>query len=91
MSIERSKFMESTKYINLENFPTVPEALKARKEADIVNHQCIGLFISNPVQFVVKELARKNEDRFLLMSIFNYGYIMGVRAERARRKRGDNR
>lgn len=76
--------------INMENWPTFAEALKAKGEADIVGHQSIGLFLSRSVQQVFQAIRCKyDEERAQAMittGIFNYGYILGVRAERARRK-----
>lgn len=76
--------------VDLENWPTLPEALKAKSEADILMHQCVGLFLSKPVQWVLQELKRRHKgessEMFMRIDMFNYGYIMGIRAERARRK-----
>lgn len=76
--------------IDLENYPTLPQALKAKKEADIVGEQGIGLFLSKPVQWVFQELCLKHSENYAevskMIDIFNYGYILGIRAERARRK-----
>lgn len=78
--------------VDLKNWPTLPEALKAKKEADIVGEQGIGLFLSKPVQWVFQELCRKHGENYAevskMIDIFNYGYILGIRAERARRKGG---
>ena len=77
--------------IDLENYPTLPQALKANKEADIVEQQGIGLFLSNPVQWVFQNLRRRHNgeysELFNMIDVFNYGYILGIRAERARIKR----
>lgn len=77
--------------IDLENYPTLPQALKANKEADIVEQQGIGLFLSNPVQWVFQNLRRRHNgeysELFNMIDVFNYGYILGIRAERARKKR----
>ena len=72
--------------IDLKNHPTVPQALKAKKEADIVEYQTVGLFLSNPVQWVLDILRCRHNREFELGSAFHYGYILGIRAERARRK-----
>ena len=80
--------------IDLENWPTLSEALQAKKEADILLHQGAGLFSSNPVKWVLKELehrhSREYSEFFNRLDAFNYGYMLGKRAERARRKRGTN-
>ena len=80
--------------INLSNWPSVPQALKARAEADIVQQQALNLFISNAVQWVLQELERRHSgegsEMFIHADMFNYGYIMGIRAERARRKADKN-
>lgn len=79
-------------HVDQENWPTLPEALKAKEEVDILFKQTIGLFTSRPVKFVVAEIKHRcareglNHENFVLMLVLNYGYIMGVRAERARRK-----
>ena len=61
------------------------------KEADILSHQGIGLFSSKPIKFVFKELERRRNreysEFFNRVDAFNYGYILGKRAERARRKK----
>lgn len=77
--------------IDLENWPTVPEALKAKQEAGIAMKNGIGLFVSKPIKFVVQELQRRFEGHnvLLLNCIFNYGYILGKRAERARKKKSE--
>ena len=76
--------------IDLKNWPTLPEALKAKKEADIVGEQGIKLFLSKPIRWVLKELERRHDGEYSDLSkridAFNYGYILGIRAERARRK-----
>lgn len=73
--------------VDVKNLPTLPEALEAKKECDIAKKQGIGLFLSKPVKFVVLEIKSRCEDSVLLWTdIFNYGYILGKRAERARRK-----
>ena len=76
--------------IDLKNWPTLPQALKAKEEADIVGHQCIELYSSNPVQWVFQNLRRRHNgeysELFNMIDVFNYGYILGIRAERARRK-----
>lgn len=74
-----------------ENYPTISEAQKARKEADIVEKQYAAMFISKPVRHVFYELDCRYRDKrsysfLMFMSVFNYGYILGKRAERARRK-----
>ena len=65
--------------IDLKNWPTLPEALKAKKEADIVGEQGIKLFLSKPVRWVLKELERRHDgeysDLFKRIDAFNYGYI----------------
>lgn len=76
--------------IILKELPTVSEALKIKKEAEIVRQQEIELFLSRPVRLVIEELKRRNRetgyDQFIaLLEAFNYGYIMGKRAERKRK------
>lgn len=80
---------------NPEKWPTLPQALKARAEADIVRKQGIGLFLSDPVQFVFQALENKRSENnccgefsnhIAMLEAFNYGYILGKRAERAKRR-----
>lgn len=62
------------------------EASEIEREADIVLQQGIGLFCSEPVKAVIKELESRTHDSFVIkLDVFYYGYIMGKRAERARR------
>lgn len=80
--------------IDLENWPTLSEALQAKKEADIVSHKGIEPFSSKLVKLVLNELERRHygeySEFFNRLDAFNYGYILGIRAERARRKKGTN-
>lgn len=50
--------------IDLKNWPTVLEAIKAKKEADILSHQGIGLFSSNPVKWVLKNTERTHNGEY---------------------------
>lgn len=74
--------------IHSENYPTLTEALKARNEVDILDKQSLGLFLSKPVRHVLFELECRHQisSPFTISEIFYYGYILGKRAERARRK-----
>lgn len=76
--------------IHSENYPTLTEALKARNEVDILGKQYPRLFLSKSVQHVLFELEcqyrDKNSPLLMFLGVFNYGYILGIRAERARRK-----
>lgn len=78
-------------FSKIEDYPTLPQALEAKKEAEIVMYQSIEPFMTNSVKYVVNEIDLKIRDNFqnskffLLLSIFNYGYIMGKRAERQRK------
>lgn len=69
-----------------EDYPDAIEALKAHNEVEILGYQTIGLFMSKPVRHVLSQLECRygTEWRFAL-DVFNYGFIMGKRAERARR------
>lgn len=73
-----------------ESNPTVAEVI--HREADIVMKQCCGFFASDTVRRVLQEVERRTRQRghsekiLSLLSAFNYGYILGKRAERARRK-----
>ncbi len=77
--------------IDLENWPTLSEASKAKKEANILLYQEIDLFISNPVKWVLEDAERRHNKEysefFNKLNAFNYGYILGKRAERSRRKK----
>lgn len=69
---------------------TKSEALEIQREVDIVLHQELGLVCSETVKSVINELESRAYDNFLIkIEAFNYGYIMGKRAERARRKGGE--
>lgn len=74
-----------------EDYLTVAEARTAAKEADILKHQNIDTFCSKPVKHVLFELScryrNENSPFLMFLNIFNYGYILGKRAERARRKK----
>lgn len=71
----------------MKDLPTFAEALKMKKEIEIIKHQGIGKFLDRMPQLIIREIERTEKEliwrEVLLM---NYGYIMGVRAERARRK-----
>lgn len=79
-----------------EYYPSLREALQARKTVDIVRKQTMELFLSRDVSHVLSELERRSQDELrggitnvlFYMNVFNYGYILGKRAERARRKGG---
>ncbi|MBO5449300.1 MAG: hypothetical protein J5994_08215 [Ruminococcus sp.] len=77
--------------ISSEDYPTVSEAQKAAKEADILSQQAIELFLSKPVKHVLFELScryrNENSPFLMFLNVFNYGYILGKRSERARRKK----
>ena len=80
--------------IDLEVWHATLESLEFEKaadeEADMIMRCNNELFFSKPVKYVVRELRRRcdRHDNILLNSVFNYGYMLGKRAERARRKRG---
>ena len=71
----------------MKDLPTFAEALKMKKEIEIIKQQDIGKFLDRMPQLIIREIERTEKEliwrEVLLM---NYGYIMGVRAERARRK-----
>ncbi len=70
-----------------EDYPNAIEAQKARQEAHISGELPMTLFMSKPVSHVLCELESCcGEKSYLFVcGVFNYGYIMGKRAERARR------
>jgi len=76
--------------IHSEDYPSFAEAQKASKEADIVMKQYLDVFLSKPVRHVFFELEcrdeLKNSPFLMFAAVFNYGYILGKRSERARRK-----
>lgn len=80
--------------INSEDYPNLVEAAKAKKELAIVQHQPICLLKSKPVKhfmFAVETDLRDVTDEnaknfYMILNAFNYGYILGKRAERAKRK-----
>ncbi len=76
--------------INSEDYPNIIEATEAKKEFTIVQHQPIGLFLSKKVKHFlftaeVYNCDRASGDRFMVFDAFAYGYILGKRAERARK------
>lgn len=76
---------------NLQVYPTVLEAAKAQEEVNIIAEQPVGLFFSKPVQNVFYTLGCKyrdsrDSDIMMLISAFDYGYILGKRAERSKKK-----
>lgn len=79
------------KFSKIEDYPNAMQAFKARDEAKIVEEQPVDIFLSNTVVYVINELELLNRDKYhnnkmlFAMSIFNYGYIMGKRAERQRK------
>lgn len=72
----------------MKDLPTFAEASKMKKEIEIIKQQDIGKFLDRMPKLIIREIERTEKEllwrEMLLMS---YGYIMGVRAERARRKR----
>lgn len=82
--------------IDLEVWHSALETLElekaADKEADKVMENKNALFFDKQVKLVIRELQRRCEsDNIVLYNcIFNYGYILGKRVERARRKKGTN-
>lgn len=78
--------------MDLEKYSMIKEMNTANKEADILMHQSINLFLSTSVQRVLLELKHRDGkhycDCLAMCGAFNYGYILGKRAERARRKGG---
>ena len=67
----------------------MPEANQPEIEniVDILMKQDSKLFFREAAP-IINELFRRDSDNlFILLEIFNYGYILGKRAERARRSR----
>lgn len=79
-----------------EDYPNIVEAAKAKKELEIVRHQPVNTFVSKPVKhflFMTEKNLRvipekSSRDIFMILNVFNYGYILGKRAERAKKARG---
>ena len=68
--------------IDFENYPTFPQALKAKQEADI------ALMTDSPyyekmVQFVLQNLRTRYLEENVVNVMFNYGYILGIKIGRA--------
>lgn len=86
------EWLEEVGY-SLETWQSILESLElekaADKEANMIMKNEINVFYSKPVKYVIRELQRRcdRHDNILLKSVFNYGYILGKRAERARRKK----
>lgn len=81
--------------IDLEVWHATLESLEfekaADKEADMIMKNKNTLFFGEQIKYVIQELQRRCDgyDSVLLRNcVLNYGYILGKRAERARRKRG---
>lgn len=78
---------------SLEAWQSILESLElekaADKEADMIMKNEVEVFYSKPVRYVLKELQRRYNSydniNILLKRVFTYGYILGKRAERARR------
>lgn len=71
-----------------EHRPNIIEAYKAREEARIVLQQPINLLLEDSIKWVADDLQREvKTDFFFMCCMFNYGYILGKRAERAKRKK----
>lgn len=81
--------------IDLEVWHSTLESLEiekaADKEADKIMKNQNALFFNKYVKFVIRELQRRCErnDSVFLNCVFNYGYILGKRDERARRKKSE--
>lgn len=88
------EWLEEVGY-SLETWQSILESLElekaADKEADMIMKSKDDLFFSKPVKYVVRELQRRYDrhDNILLNRVFSYGYILGKRAERARRKKSE--
>ena len=83
--------MNNTKFYMLDK---APNALEIHNEINAVGNQGVKDFASDPVRCIVKELCRQNgyqlksgEAVMFACAIFNYGKIMGIRHERAKRNR----
>lgn len=81
--------------IDLEAWHATLESLEfekaAEEESDMIMKNEVEVFYSKPVRYVLKELQRRYNryDNILLNRVFSYGYILGKRAERARRKKSE--
>lgn len=74
------------------DYPNLFEALQAKKEVDIVEQQSMEQFNSKPVRHVLFEIdcrhrGEQYEELFRVFDAFQYGYILGKRAERKRRNK----
>lgn len=73
-----------------DDYPSLFEALQAKKEVDIIEKQSQSLVFSRPVRHVLFEINSRHKHEsskeiFVTIDAFYYGYILGKRAERARR------
>ena len=65
------------------------QELEITRELFIIGHQDANIFFTPMIMKTVKELEKKSDSVnrcVLFCNIFNYGYIQGKRAERARKK-----
>lgn len=58
------------KFSKIEDYPTLPQALEAKKEAEIVMFQSIEPFMTNSVKYVVNEIDLKLEMIFKTINSF---------------------
>ena len=74
--------------MELKDYPTGAESLKVKEEIKIIGKQSASTFAERIPMLVVAEIRRNERDSvwsdFKLMT---YGYIIGIRSERARRKK----
>lgn len=78
------KFLEAIG-MDSKNYPTFPQALKAKKDANIA-FMTDSPYYEKSVQFALQSIREISSGEYIENLIFNYGYILGIRAERARRK-----
>lgn len=82
--------------INSEDYPNIVEAAKAKKELAIAQWQPANLFASKQVKhfmFTAETEFRddNSSDFYMILNAFNYGYILGKRSERAKRRNKESK
>lgn len=74
--------------MKVKELPTFTEALKMKKEIEIIKQQGIEKFLERMPKLIIQEIERTEKELLWReLILMNYGYIMGVRAERAKRKK----
>ena len=74
--------------MGLKDYPTGAESLKVKEEIKITGKQSASTFTERIPMLVAAEIRRNERDSVWNdVKLMAYGYILGIRAERARRKK----